>query len=201
MHRSSLLNEEISTFEYTEGYYTSFDCWRKKADKICERLGQITGDGESRQKEEDTVEELELFFSTQGADGLYLRQHDAHRNWIYANIGLMYRLAQANCNFMSLRGNSARSMDLADIHSLALKDEGIKHLDNGKTNRFGRIEYGSCLRNIQVMLCFCTIAFTWVANHFRISGRIRSGSIQNYWKQLVCANVVCVPSYCLCPIY
>lgn len=89
----------------------------------------------------------------------------------------MYRLAQANCNFMSLRGNSARSMDLADIHSLALKDEGpsscvavLSTLDNGKTNRFGRIEYGACLRNIHPMICPHGALAMFLYYRFHVSG-------------------------------
>lgn len=74
--------------------------------------------------------------------------------------GLRNRLAQCNCNFMSLRGESARSMDLSDLHCLQLENEGpsscvviLATLDNGKTNKFNKIEYGASLRNRNVEIC------------------------------------------------
>ena len=74
--------------------------------------------------------------------------------------GLRNKLAQLNCNFMTLRGELARKMELPDLFSIDLDNEGdgeckalIAVLMNGKTNQFGRIEFAATLRNKIVKVC------------------------------------------------
>lgn len=69
-------------------------------------------------------------------------------------------LAQLLSNHMALRGESARSLEFADMFSVNLPNEGngncvafIAILSQGKTNQVGRIEFGACMRNRDVRIC------------------------------------------------
>ena len=75
-------------------------------------------------------------------------------------IGLRNRVAVAMCHFNTLRGEVIRRMEFADMFSILLENEGpsdciamVTVMDNGKTNKNGRLEYGACLRNRFVELC------------------------------------------------
>ena len=69
-------------------------------------------------------------------------------------------------------------MDLADVHCLPLKDEGpvgpcvavLSTLDNGITNRFGRIEYGACIRNRNPLICPHGALALWLYYRFHVGG-------------------------------
>ena len=58
---------------------------------------------------------------------------------------------------MSLRGQNARRMELADMLAYKLtKDDAtclVAILSSGKTNKFGKIEYGAALRHVDVKQC------------------------------------------------
>ena len=61
---------------------------------------------------------------------------------------------------MLLRGESRRMVELADLFSLDLENEGptpcsalVIILNNGKTNQFSRIEYGAAVRSKNIFLC------------------------------------------------
>jgi hypothetical protein len=57
-------------------------------------------------------------------------------------------------HFALMRGESARRMELADLHSILLENEGysdcralVMIMSQGKTNQVGRFEVGACMRN------------------------------------------------------
>lgn len=59
-----------------------------------------------------------------------------------------------------LRGESARNLELPDLFSVILEHEGftdcralVMIMEQGETNRFGRREFGSCIRHINVEVC------------------------------------------------
>lgn len=61
---------------------------------------------------------------------------------------------------MLLRGESRRHIELADLFTIPLKNEGptpcpvmILIMDNGKTNQYGRLEYGGVIRHKNPFLC------------------------------------------------
>ena len=61
---------------------------------------------------------------------------------------------------MLLRGETRRNVQLADLFLLPLENEGptpcnamVMIIDNGKTNQFGRIEYGAVARHREPLLC------------------------------------------------
>ena len=63
-------------------------------------------------------------------------------------------------HFMLGRSESKRMLQLPDMFSLSLLNEGpqgctaiVAIMTNGKTNQYGRIEYGSALRNTDALVC------------------------------------------------
>ena len=69
-------------------------------------------------------------------------------------------VALALSHYAVLRGESARGMELPDLHSIRLDNEGFSEchalvlvMRNGRTNHFGRIEMSACLRNKRVDIC------------------------------------------------
>ena len=66
---------------------------------------------------------------------------------------------------MLLRGESRRSAEFADLFLLPSKNEGptpsnamVLIMNNGKTNPFGRLEYGAVVRHKNHLLC--TLSYT-----------------------------------------
>lgn len=63
-------------------------------------------------------------------------------------------------HYALMRGESARRMELPDLHSIQLENEGytscralVMVMRQGKTNQVGRIEVGACLRNKSAQIC------------------------------------------------
>jgi len=63
-------------------------------------------------------------------------------------------------HYAILRGESARAMELPDLHCVRLENEGygdcyalVLVMRQGKMNQFGRIEISACLRNQEVAVC------------------------------------------------
>lgn len=63
-------------------------------------------------------------------------------------------------HFCLLRGESARQAEFPDLQVVNLEDEGIGKcpalvliMRQGKTNKFGRLEIGACMRNAKVEIC------------------------------------------------
>ena len=61
------------------------------------------------------------------------------------------------CHFCLLRGQSIRTLELADIFEQPLKDEGYSEcvalvllLNSGKTNQFGKFHHVGFFRNTEV---------------------------------------------------
>ncbi|KAG2223199.1 hypothetical protein INT45_011545 [Circinella minor] len=62
-----------------------------------------------------------------------------------------------------LRGENVRSLDLPDAQTLSLEGEGVTPdiecqalvilIDHGKTNKFGKPQYGSCIQNDDIKTC------------------------------------------------
>ena len=78
-------------------------------------------------------------------------------------VNLRNWLAFFLSHFALMRGESARKMELPDLHCVRLEKEGISEcralimvimaMRQGKTNRFGRVEVGSRLRHKDARLC------------------------------------------------
>ncbi|OWZ01332.1 hypothetical protein PHMEG_00027305 [Phytophthora megakarya] len=74
-------------------------------------------------------------------------------------------------HYALMRGESARKMELADLHSIRLENEGyspcravVMIKRQGKTNQVGRTEVGACMRNKKVQICptgFWAFTFFW----------------------------------------
>ncbi|DAZ95808.1 TPA: hypothetical protein N0F65_009204, partial [Lagenidium giganteum] len=71
--------------------------------------------------------------------------------------GLRDRMAHLLCHSCLLRGESARNLELADMFSVMLEKEGYSEcralvfiMNQGKTNKFARLEFGSCIRHNDV---------------------------------------------------
>ncbi|KAJ8576337.1 hypothetical protein ON010_g2882 [Phytophthora cinnamomi] len=63
-------------------------------------------------------------------------------------------------HYALMRGESARMLELADLHSILLENEGyspcralVMVMRQGKTNQVGRIEFGACMRSKYVEIC------------------------------------------------
>lgn len=64
-------------------------------------------------------------------------------------------------HFCLLRGESARGAELPDLQVVNLEQEGptrfcpalILVMKNGKTNKSGRLDIGSCIRNVDIRIC------------------------------------------------
>ena len=63
-------------------------------------------------------------------------------------------------HFCLLRGESARKAELPDLQVVDLENEGIGKcpalvliMRQGKTNKFGKLEVGACMRNAKVEIC------------------------------------------------
>ncbi|KAK9233688.1 hypothetical protein V1525DRAFT_392259, partial [Lipomyces kononenkoae] len=63
-------------------------------------------------------------------------------------------------NYMLLRGNNRRNIELADLYLLPYENEGptkcnvlVILLSNGKTNQHGRVDHAGAMRNQEVMIC------------------------------------------------
>ena len=73
---------------------------------------------------------------------------------------LRNRMCHLLCHSCLLRGESARSLELPDLFSVELENEGFSQcralvllMKQGKTNQFNRREFGSCLRHKNVRIC------------------------------------------------
>jgi len=80
-------------------------------------------------------------------------------------------------HYALLRGHYARELELSDMHSLLMPQEGYTDchallliMRKGKTNQFGRLEIGAALRNKNVFVCpFATLAM-YLVWRFHLSG-------------------------------
>jgi len=63
-------------------------------------------------------------------------------------------------HYALLRGETVRNLDLADMHSVLLENEGFSVCNalvfvvrQGKTNQFGRTEFGAFIRSKDFRIC------------------------------------------------
>jgi hypothetical protein len=87
------------------------------------------------------------------ADHFWRRNHDCSsvlRNLVTFSLS----------HYAILRGESARAMELPDMHCVRLENEGfgdcyalVLVMRQGKMNQFGKIELSACLRNRDVAIC------------------------------------------------
>ncbi|POM71737.1 Hypothetical protein PHPALM_11653 [Phytophthora palmivora] len=73
---------------------------------------------------------------------------------------LRSRMSHFLCHSCLLRGESARNLELPDLVSVVLENEGFTEcralvmvMGQGKTNQYGRREFGSCIRHTNVEVC------------------------------------------------
>jgi hypothetical protein len=89
-----------------------------------------------------------------------------------STIGLRNRAMHLLCHSALTRGQGVRNMELPDIHFVELPAEGstpctvlIIISNHGKTNQFGKIEFYSCMRSKNVLVCpisaLALYFFTW----------------------------------------
>lgn len=83
-------------------------------------------------------------------------------HWSYKNIhnGLRDDMAQFIMRSMAIRGDNMRKMELADLFSDKISNQGVGEcvaliavLDQGKTNQFGKAQFAATLRSKDVLLC------------------------------------------------
>jgi len=84
------------------------------------------------------------------------------RYYMNLNSGndLRNRMIHFLCHACLLRGESARNLELLDLLSVVLEHEGhsdcralVIIMEHGKTNQYGRREFGSCIRHRNVEIC------------------------------------------------
>ncbi|ETK91048.1 hypothetical protein F441_23107 [Phytophthora nicotianae CJ01A1] len=84
------------------------------------------------------------------------------RFYMNLNTGsdLRNRMSHFLCHACLLRGESARNIELPDLFSVELEHEGytecralVMIMEQGKTNQYGRREFGSCIRHRNVEVC------------------------------------------------
>ncbi|MGH7974213.1 MAG: hypothetical protein ACREBR_01710, partial [bacterium] len=93
-------------------------------------------------------------------------------------VALRNRLAVCLCNNLALRGELCRRLELPDLFCIDLKNEGpqgeckalVAILGQGKTNQFGKIEFGAAMRNREVRLCLFGALAMWLFWRFEIEG-------------------------------
>ena len=110
------------------------------------------------------------FKSTDDCAGTHLEGYtkdqliSINKHWLGKNseAALRDRTAFQLCHYGLLRGDNVRELELCDLHTLDLgpKEGYTEHchavvctLRRGKTNQYGRIEFGSFMRNSVVEIC------------------------------------------------
>lgn len=80
-------------------------------------------------------------------------------------------------HFCLLRGESARKAELPDLQVVNVEGEGagscpaiVLVMRQGKTNKFGRLEIGACLRNKRVEICPFMMLGTYLFARFHLEG-------------------------------
>ncbi|KAE8218798.1 hypothetical protein CF319_g7390 [Tilletia indica] len=80
-------------------------------------------------------------------------------------------------HFALLRGDDLRPMELADIHHLEMRNEGLSDcfavmllLRSGKTNKHGRVEFGSFIRNKDASICPVGFLAFYLFSRFHVMG-------------------------------
>ncbi|KAE8255342.1 hypothetical protein A4X03_0g5579 [Tilletia caries] len=80
-------------------------------------------------------------------------------------------------HFALLRGDDLRPIELADIHHLEMRNEGLSDcfaimllLRHGKTNKHGRVEFGSFIRNKDANICPVGFLAMYLFSRFHITG-------------------------------
>ena len=113
-----------------------------------------------------------------------LSNYFLHRN---CEEGLRDRLAFLLAHYGLLRGDNARRLELADLHTVVSENEGFTRcvaflmtLDNGKTNHDGRIEYGSFIRAKEPEACAVGAMALYFFHRFMISEETFPGSDDNF---------------------
>lgn len=80
-------------------------------------------------------------------------------------------------HFCLLRGESARKAELPDLQLVDIENEGsgacpamVLVMRQGKTNKYGRLEIGACLRNARVEICPFMMLGAYFFSRFHIEG-------------------------------
>jgi hypothetical protein len=88
-------------------------------------------------------------------------------------------------HMMLLRSESSRDIDLADLCKVVFPDEGfsecpalVVRLDHGKTNKFGKVEFGGAIRHKDHRVC----AFGALAQYFFYRWHISGEEFPNFEK-------------------
>lgn len=80
-------------------------------------------------------------------------------------------------HFCLLRGEAARRAELPDLQMVNLEGEGsgkcpamVLVMRQGKTNKFGKLEIGACLRNKRVEICPFMMLSVYLFGRFHVEG-------------------------------
>jgi hypothetical protein len=80
-------------------------------------------------------------------------------------------------HFCLLRGEAARRAELPDLQMVNLEGEGsgkcpamVLVMRQGKTNKFGKLEVGACLRNKRVEICPFMMLSVYLFGRFHVEG-------------------------------
>ena len=91
---------------------------------------------------------------------------------------------------MLLRGGSRRQLQLADLFSLHLPNEGptacrplIVILDNGNTNQYGRREYIGVMRHRDPLLCTMGQMAFYLFHRWEVGVAGGQEPVPNFWKR------------------
>lgn len=98
------------------------------------------------------------------ADGISTtKEVESICDWYFSrntSEGIRDRMSMSMCVMNILRGESMRELELPDLFTMLLENEGSKPcyafvmiMRQGKTNQFNKLEYGSSMRNKNVKIC------------------------------------------------
>ncbi|KAE8189287.1 hypothetical protein A4X06_0g7249 [Tilletia controversa] len=100
--------------------------------------------------------------------------HFVHRN---SDASLRDCVCFLLSHFALLRGDDLRPIELADIHHLEMRNEGLSDcfavmllLRSGKTNKHGRVEFGSFIRNKDASICPVGFLAFYLFSRFHVVG-------------------------------
>ncbi|KAE8235566.1 hypothetical protein A4X13_0g9449, partial [Tilletia indica] len=101
----------------------------------------------------------------------YLQQHELNHNAARNRFDHLFGHA------ILARGETMRNAQLADLFILPLPNEGAQPchgvvliMNNGKTNQFGRLEYGGCMRYKEILECPHAALAIYLFERFHILG-------------------------------
>jgi hypothetical protein len=92
-----------------------------------------------------------------------------------SSAGLRNRLSHLQSHFCLLRGENGRELEFADMFCLEFENQGpstcmvlVIIMGTGKTNQYGRVEYGASMRHKNAELCTLGATGLYILQRFMV---------------------------------